>query len=356
MMMYCFLRTRTILLLVAFLLPALLGGSSTKTVTFHSKLVNPRFEGVNRLKFVMPNAGICSMAGAFSCSITHAAVVPLDVIKTKMQTDASFAQFSTLKAAQQLVSNKGGAGLLLQGLSATFVGYFLQGACKFGLFDCFKGYLFSGPESNKEAVQANSKIPFLVAASSCAEAVACFTLTPLERTRIQMVVNKNKVGMLDCMKSIISQSGIKGLWLGLGPIMMKQIPYTAVKLSGYELISQPIRTLIHNSNRFTDHQETLLTGLSAGVCAGIAAAIISQPADVLLSKVCGGGTSMLSECIIVDGIPGLIHAMKGIGLKNSFAGVRQRAMMVGALTAGQMVLYESAKNQLSLTFQENDST
>jgi hypothetical protein len=79
--------------------------------------------------------GRISIAGAISCSVTHSLVVPLDVIKTRMQTDADI---SSMRAAAVAIFRQGsGSGLLkgrafFNGLGATATGYWLQGAAKFG--------------------------------------------------------------------------------------------------------------------------------------------------------------------------------------------------------------------------------
>ncbi|CAM9266999.1 unnamed protein product, partial [Heterosigma akashiwo] len=199
---------------------------------------------------LMENARISSIAGAFSCSITHSAVVPLDVVKTKMQvcvpgtnekkTDSAYKGLTTRQSAKKMVADKGGLGLLLQGLSATSVGYFCQGACKFGVFEMLKGALAQLPGYNPEGPW---RVPGLIAASSLAETVACLTLTPLERARIQMVVHKQP-SLVACMRGLLAESGFRGLYVGLRPIMLKQIPYTAVKLTGYELLRRPVAELL----------------------------------------------------------------------------------------------------------------
>ena len=70
---------------------------------------------------------------------------------------------------------------------------------------------------------------------------------------------------------------------------------------------------------------------------------MSQPADVLLSKMCGG-SALLSECLIIDGLPGMINVLREIGFKGCFAGLHARALMVGSLTAMQFFVYENVKN------------
>jgi hypothetical protein len=72
-----------------------------------------------------------------SCSLTHSAVCPLDVVKTKLQTDPNLYQKS-IKEAIQIIVKSDGIRVLFSGLAATFSGYFLQGFCKFGFYDLIK--------------------------------------------------------------------------------------------------------------------------------------------------------------------------------------------------------------------------
>lgn len=77
-----------------------------------------------------------------------------------------------------------------------------------------------------------------------------------------------------------------------------------------------------------------VTNLGSGLIAGFAAAIISQPADTMLSKINktkgAPGESTTSR---------LIKIGKELGFRGSFAGIGARLFMVGTLTAGQFAIY-----------------
>ena len=78
--------------------------------------------------------------------------------------------------------------------------------------------------------------------------------------------------------------------------------------------------------------------LGSGLIAGFAAAIVSQPADTMLSKINK-----------TKGLPGegttsrLVKIAKELGLRGSYTGIGARLFMVGTLTAGQFSLYGSIK-------------
>merc|ERR1719277_1775016 len=87
---------------------------------------------------------------------------------------------------------------------------------------------------------------------------------------------------------------------------------------------------------------TLCVSLSSGVVAGVAAAIISHPADTLLSKVnkagAGGDGPMVTR---------LMNIAKETGFKNlCTVGLLPRCVMIGSLTAGQFGIFDSVMNVL----------
>lgn len=65
-------------------------------------------------------------AGGICCSITHGAVTPLDVVKTRIQLDPVKYNRGFLGTFKQVIAAEG-AGALLTGLGATAAGYFVQG-------------------------------------------------------------------------------------------------------------------------------------------------------------------------------------------------------------------------------------
>lgn len=292
---------------------------------------------------------LCSaLAGAISCSSTHSMLVPLDVVKTKLQADPKLSRMGIVGAVKSILKSQGHKAFG-QGLAATSCGYFLQGACKFGFYDLFKRKIHDSCEDRGMQTRRFT-LPILLCSSGFAEVVASWALCPLESTRIYMVLNSedSKRGMLNAMKSIMKTSGIAGFFRGLPVIMMKQVPYTCVKLAGYDLIVDWMKSLVSPQDQIS----SLTTiQISSGVLAGILAAVISQPADVLLSKVCGVD-NMSKECLIIDGPRSVVRALSDIGFQGCFRGMLPRAIMVGSMTAMQFFVYEKARLRISKIMDE----
>ena len=321
----------------------------------------------------------CALAGAISCSTTHGLMVPLDVIKTKLQTEASMSSMS-IGAAYERIVKEGGTRALLKGFSAVYAGYFFQGMCKFGFYEYFKSRICSALDAANYGLAANPglKLPAYIASSGLAEIIASFALTPLEVTKIDMMSNplsKDK-NVFEAMSLIVRTGGLHSLFRGLPLIMLRQVPYTCVKLAGYDLIVEALRKRAararqaaaasaaaaaagaagatgqkrlsaqeKDAERSRIARGDVYLQLLSGILAGVISATLSHPADVMLSKVCGG-TAALTECIIVQGPRDILLLMRELGVKGCFKGLKTRALMTAVITAAQFGIYERAKQQI----------
>ena len=93
------------------------------------------------------------------------------------------------------------------------------------------------------------------------------------------------------------------------------------KFAVYEKVVEAIYKRVDKSNTSAGMQTTI--NLGSGLIAGFAAAVVSQPADTMLSKINK-----------TKGLPGegttsrLIKIAKELGLRGSFSGIGARLFMV----------------------------
>jgi hypothetical protein len=71
------------------------------------------------------------LAGSICAATSHGITTPIDVVKTRMQTNPEKYKEGVVKAARDIVAVEGPL-FLLSGLGPTVVGYGLEGALKFG--------------------------------------------------------------------------------------------------------------------------------------------------------------------------------------------------------------------------------
>ncbi|KAI3531224.1 hypothetical protein CABS01_05527 [Colletotrichum abscissum] len=280
-----------------------------------------------------------ALAGAVCCSVTHGALTPVDVVKTRIQLDPATYNRGMIGGFKQVIQNEG-AGALLTGFGPTAAGYFLQGSLKFGGYEFFKQQSINviGYEN-----AVNNRTAVYLASSAAAEFFADIALCPLEATRIRLVSEPTYAnGLIGGFSKMLKNEGIGAFYAGFGPILFKQIPYTMSKFVVFEKVSEAIFRQ-YPKNTLSDSAQTAVN-LGSGLMAGFAAAIVSQPADTMLSKINK-----------TKGLPGegttsrLIKIGKELGIRGSYTGIGARLFMVGTLTAGQFAIYGDLKKALGAT-------
>mmetsp|Transcript_37718 Transcript_37718/g.79525 ORF Transcript_37718/g.79525 Transcript_37718/m.79525 type:complete len:324 (+) Transcript_37718:92-1063(+) len=278
-------------------------------------------------------------AGGICCSVTHGALCPVDVVKTRVQLDPVKYNSGLIGGMRQVVAEEG-AMALTTGLGATAFGYFVQGWFKFGGVEFFK---IKSVEALGEEKAWNNKTPIYLGAAAAAETIADVFLCPLEAVRIRSVSDPDFCdGLADGFGKMLKADGIGGFYAGFLPILAKQVPYTMAKFAVQGSAADAIYTSMGKSPAELSAGTNVCVSLGSGVIAGVAAAIISPPADTLLSKInkagAGGDGPMMTR---------LINIAKEVGFVNlCTVGLLPRCVMIGTLTAGQFGIFDTVMNAL----------
>lgn len=278
-------------------------------------------------------------AGGICCSITHGALTPVDVVKTRVQLDP-VKYNSGLIGGFRMIIKEEGAMALTTGLGATAMGYFVQGWFKFGGVEFFK---INIAEALGERKAWDNKTSIYLVAAAGAEFIADIFLCPLEAVRIRAVSDPTwSTGLADGFSKMAKTEGLTGFYAGLLPILAKQIPYTCAKFVVQGTVADATYLSMGKTPAECSSTSNLLISLGSGVIAGVASAIISHPADTLLSKVnkkgAGGTGSMMTR---------LGNIAREIGFfKLCTVGLMPRCVMIGTLTAGQFGIFDTVMGAL----------
>ena len=258
----------------------------------------------------------------------------MDVVKTRIQLDPVTYNKGMVGGFGQVIKNEG-AGALLTGLGPTAQGYFIQGWFKFGGVEFFKINI-TAKVGEKVAWENRNSIYLL--SSAMAEFIADIFLCPYEACRIRLVSNPTYApSMMSCATKMMADHGFVGaFYSGFVPILFKQIPYTMSKFAVQGQAAEKIYAMTGTSTENPPPGGALGVSLASGVVAGVAAAIISHPADTLLSKInkggAGGDGSMFSRMANIVSETGI--------LKLCTQGLGARCIMIGTLTAGQFGIFD----------------
>merc|ERR1712032_1437646 len=163
-------------------------------------------------------------------------------------------------------------------------GYFIQGWFKFGGVEFFKIKVASAIGEQKAW---DNRTAIYLGAAAGAEFIADIFLCPLEACRIRSVSDPGYASGLPGVASrLIKEEGVlRGFHSGFGPILFKQVPYTMAKFAVQGNVADSMYAGLKTAPDKCGTLQNTGIALGSGVIAGVAAAIISHPADTLLSKV-----------------------------------------------------------------------
>ncbi|KAG9254799.1 mitochondrial carrier domain-containing protein [Emericellopsis atlantica] len=277
-------------------------------------------------------------AGALAATSTHGGATPIDVVKTRIQVDDSLKGYNMIRAGRSIVA-KEGASALLTGFGPTAVGYLVQGGGKFMGYEFFKKKYIEAVGGPDKAVSKRTAI--YLGASATAEFFADIALCPLEATRIRLVSQRGyATGLIPGFARMAREEGFRGFYSGFVPLLFKQVPYAVGQFSVHEAVNEVIYRAMGSERKAKMTQlESTGVELTSGIVAGAAAAVLSHPADTLLSAMNKGA-----------GDPGqgatsrMFQLAKEFGPKRLLlSGLGPRVVMTCALVSGQFVIYAQCK-------------
>jgi len=273
---------------------------------------------------------LCGFGGILSCGITHTAVTPLDLVKCRLQVNKE--KYKNLGNGFKLTYAEGGAAGLVLGWAPTAIGYSMQGLCKFGFYEVFKN-LYSNAIGEENTFLYRTSL--YLAASASAEFFADIALSPMESVKVR--IQTSPVGtfpttLRKAAPQIYAAEGLNGFYKSLVPLWGRQIPYTMMKFACFERTVEALyKFVVPKPRDQCSKSEQLVVTFAAGYIAGVFCAIVSHPADTIVSYMNKEAGSSIGS------------AASALGFKGMWAGLGPRIIMIGTLTALQWFIYDGVK-------------
>merc|ERR1712179_574210 len=278
---------------------------------------------------------LCAVGGALSCGLTHTAVTPLDLVKCRLQVNKE--KYKSLGNGFKLTVAESGASGLFLGWAPTAIGYSMQGVCKFGFYEFFKN-VYSGIIGEENTFLYRTSL--YLAASASAEFFADIALSPMESVKVR--IQTSPIGtfpttLREAAPKIYAAEGLNGFYKSLVPLWGRQIPYTMMKFACFERTVEALYAYVVPKPRAECSKgEQLIVTFAAGYIAGVFCAIVSHPADTIVSYMNKAEGATIGS------------AAKDLGFKGMWAGLGPRIIMIGTLTALQWFIYDGVKVGLGI--------
>lgn len=293
-----------------------------------------------------------ALAGAVGCAGTHSAVIPLDVVKTRLQTEPG--RYDSISDGfGRIFDEEGLAGLFL-GTSPTLLGYVFYGATVYPGFELFEQIFDNalGP-----TLAASLHAPVVLLGGACATVVACFGVCPAEVFRIRMVSKPAQYGngndMIAALSVVQKEATAAGvslvefLYSGFRPLLVRQVIFGMIKFFTFDSCVDAILTAFPQLSGSTNTE--LLVSLGAGLVAGVVSSLVSQPADTVLSRMNRGSDDLgagVKKKGVIETVQDILEEFGPTGL---YYGARARVLWSGSIISGQFFFYDFAKRLLSVS-------
>jgi solute carrier family 25 phosphate transporter 3 len=281
-------------------------------------------------------------AGALGTMVTHTSMTPFDVVKTRQQIAPQKYPWNPVTAARIL--GREGVPLFTGGVP-TALGYLGQGCGKFGGNEYFK-IKFAQTLGDEKAWE--NRVALTLASSAIAETITDVVwLCPFEAIRIKQVNNPG-LSVAETARKALAEEGLLSFYSGLGPILMKQVPYTMAKFAVQDVLRPMVCPLFGQKDidalNKAGYGPQIGVALTSGFGAGVAAALVSHPADTLLTLMNSPSKELKPDASTIDKAKHFIKT-RGIGHISTVA-LATRFLHVGLLTAGQFLVFDVGLHSL----------
>lgn len=255
--------------------------------------------------------------------------------------DPSLADKTLLTAAHDIFENEGMSALWV-GLGPTAWGYLLEGATKFGVYEVLKPSVKSSLAhfaSITSLALLNSQVLAFLVCGAVSGLAASLMLCPMEAIRIRMVAEPNFApdGWVQGGYKMLKQEGVSGLFKGLNPMFLKQVPYTVTKNVSFDIITRAFYSALRAQGKALTGTTMFTIPLVSAAIASVLSTISSQPGDMVLSLVNAHKGDRPSREFFRS------ISKSERGLRGFFVGFKTRLLHVGMIVTIQLLVYDYVK-------------
>jgi solute carrier family 25 phosphate transporter 3 len=276
-----------------------------------------------------------ALSGAICSSSVHLALTPLDVVKTKIQTKPE--KYDGIIDTFQKVWKEEGPPSLFNGWAPTVFGYFILGGFIYTLSELSRRFLIklAGP-----IAAGTLEVPIILLSSGFTAFWGAFVISPFESVRIRSVSQVNNSSrFMGVVTGMVEDEGIGSLYSAVPLLLLKGIPYTMVKFTVFDLSTE------WSYKTFPVAQEdlrlSLLVSLVCGALAGIAAALVSNPADATISE-------MKKEKSDMRPMEAAKKVFDRGGFAGFFKGLQPRMIYYPLVVSWQFLVYDVVRFKLGI--------
>lgn len=261
-----------------------------------------------------------------AANFAESCMYSLDVGKTRMQVQGEeFKKTGKGKPTNMFrtlydIATKEGWRTLYAGFSAMILRNFIFNSSRVMLYDIFRRRYIYKDSEDRDAISVPAAFLCGCAAGCAAQSMA----NPFDivKVRMQMDGRRKAMGLeprgtscMQEMRSIYRQGGVRGMWRGVAPSCTRACLMTAGDVGSYDVCKRGLK-------KYFGLEEGLALRFASSMVAGGVAALLSNPADVIKSRVMNQPTNNAGEGLYYKGsIDCLTKLLNEEGFFNLYKGL-----------------------------------
>ncbi|KAK4098258.1 mitochondrial carrier [Parathielavia hyrcaniae] len=249
-------------------------------------------------------------ASSMAACVTH----PLDLVKVRLQTRTG-AMPSTMSGTFLHILKHAGPRGLYSGLSASLLRQLTYSTTRFGIYEELKARFVSKKTDLATGKPKPPSFPLLIAMASASGFVGGIAGNAADVLNVRMQHDaalpasrrRNYAHALDGLARMVREEGAGSVFRGVWPNSARAAAMTASQLASYDIFK---RTLL----RAAGMHDGLATHFTASFLAGVVAATVTSPIDVIKTRVMsatGGNHGVLGVLREVYAKEGMRWMFKG---------------------------------------------
>ncbi|KAF4346546.1 hypothetical protein CsatB_006937 [Cannabis sativa] len=251
---------------------------------------SPRVQSLMKSLTVFERAVIGAGAGGIAGAFTYVCLLPLDTIKTKLQTRGASEMYkNAFDAVVKTFQSKGVLGFY-SGISAVIVGSTASSAVYFGTCEFGKSFLSKFPKYPSVLIPPT--------AGAMGNIVSSAIMVPKELITQQMQAGA-KGRSWQVLLRIIENDGVLGLYAGYSATLLRNLPAGVLSYSSFEYLKAAVLNKTNQTNLEP------FQSVFCGALAGAISASITTPLDVvktrLMTQVRVGGAPKVASAAMYNG-------------------------------------------------------
>lgn len=272
------------------------------------------------------------LCGGVSGAVSRTLTAPFDRVKTILQVSSESNGHNSVRAVLRNVYSQEGVKAFWRGNGLNVVKIAPESACKLCLFEKCKAFVLQDASRGKLSTQER------LACGGFSGLCAQVLIYPLELLKTRMAASSQSQSVVSMCRNIVQKEGVRAFYQGMGTSCLGVVPFAAIDLTVYDLLSSRLR----DSNK--------MSNLATVVCASVScitAASVCYPLQVARTR------------LQVDGVNGQAKRYKGLkdclttmarteGLRSFYKGFTPTLLKVIPAVSISWVVYENAKQSLGL--------